>query len=125
VNGRRPTGRIVIGSGDEKFLRLARFLLTRGGFDVDSTKRIARIPDLVEGHGPDIAVIDASSSLGDAARAVAAIEALHPDVHIILVCDGEPPRWTSGLKVTEKWEALQTLPDDIRQLSESATPAWS
>ena len=28
----------------------------------------------------------------------------------LVVCDGEPPRWTTGLKVTEKWEALETLP---------------
>ena len=37
-----------------------------------------------------------------------------------MVYDGEPPRWTTGLKVTEKWEALETLTDDVRLLAEEA-----
>jgi hypothetical protein len=75
-------------------------------------------------QGADVVVIDASESLGDAARAVAAIEALDPNIPVIVVCDGEPPRWTTGLKVTEKWEALETLPQDIRLLAEDAA-AWT
>ena len=50
--------------------------------------------------------------------------ALHPHVGVMVVCDGEPPRWTTGLKVTEKWKALETLPDDLRLLSDDARP-WS
>ena len=75
-----------------------------------STKRVVRAAELVERHEPDVVVIDASDSLGDAARSVAAIEALYPKVGVLVVCDGEPPRWTTGLKVTEKWAALETLP---------------
>jgi hypothetical protein len=65
-------------------------------------------------------VIDATDSLGDAARTVAAIEALHPEIALMVVCDGEPPRWTTGLKVTEKWEALETLSEDVRTLAHQA-----
>jgi uncharacterized membrane protein (UPF0127 family) len=116
--------RVLLGTEDDRFLRLASFLLTRNQFEVQSTKRIVRVADLVERHKADVVVIDASESLGDAARAVAAIEALHPHVGVVVVCDGEPPRWTTGLKVTEKWEALETLPHDIRLLAEDAK-AWS
>ncbi len=123
VSNGRPT-RVLLGTGDDRFLKLARFLLTRNHFEVESTKRIVRALDLVERHRADVVVIDASDSLGDAARTVAAIEALHPNVGVVVVCDGEPPRWTTGLKVTEKWEALETLPDDIRLLAEEARP-WS
>ena len=42
----------------------------------------------------------------------------------MVVCDGEPPRWTTGLKVTEKWEALETLPEDVRLLAGEAH-AWN
>jgi len=115
----RPT-RVLLGTRDDRFLRLARFLLTRDDVEVESTKRIGNATDLVERHQPDVIVIDATEALGDAARAVAALEALHRDVTVVLVCDGEPPRWTTGLKVTEKWTALQTLPDDIRVLAEEA-----
>jgi uncharacterized membrane protein (UPF0127 family) len=119
----KPT-RVLLGTGDDRFLKLARFLLTRNHFVVESTKRVVRAVELVERHRADVVVIDASDSLGDAARAVAAIEALHPHVGVVVVCDGEPPRWTTGLKVTEKWAALETLPDDIRLLAEDALP-WN
>jgi hypothetical protein len=117
ANG-RPT-RVLVGTGDDQFLRLARFLLTRNHFEVQSTKRVVRAAELVERHEPDVVVIDASDSLGDAARSVAAIEALYPRVGVLVVCDGEPPRWTTGLKVTEKWAALETLPADIRVLTDA------
>lgn len=119
----RPT-RVLLGTGDDRFLKLARFLLTHNHFEVQATKRIVNAATLVERSKPDVVVIDASDSLGDAARAVAAIEALHPNVGVVVVCDGEPPRWTTGLKVTEKWAALETLPDDIRLLADDAR-SWS
>src|SRR5262249_22934829 len=119
-----PT-RVLIGTDDDQFLRLARFLLTRNHFEVEGTKRVAKLVDLVNRQGADVVVIDATGSLGDAARTVAAIEALHPDVRVVVVCDDEePPRWTSGLKVTKKWDALETLPQDLGVLAEDER-AWN
>ena len=112
--------RVLLGTGDDRFLRLARFLLARHHFDVEATKRLAKTVDLVERHHSDVVVIDATDSLADAARTVAAMEALHPNVGVIVVCDGRPPRWTTGLKVTEKWASLESLADDIRVLADDA-----
>jgi len=127
-NGRDPylreekdeATRVVLATGDDRFLRLGRFLLTRGKFDVEVTRRLAKTADLVERHKADVVVIDATESLAEAARTVASIEALHPHAAMIVVYDGEPPRWTSGLKVSEKWTSLETLPDDVRQLADEA-----
>ena len=130
ANGRVQSGarteatRVLLGTADDRFMRLARFLLTRNNFEVESTKRVVNTINLVEKHRADVVVIDASDSLGEAARAVAAIEALHPHIGVVVVCDGDPPRWTTGLKVTEKWQALETLPDDIRFLAEDAR-SWN
>jgi hypothetical protein len=118
------TTRVLVGTSDDRFLRLARFLLTRQNFEVEVAKRLPRTVDLVERHHPHVVVIDATGSLADAARTVAAIEALHPHVAVMVVCDGEPPRWTTGLKVTEKWEALETLSEDVRLLADDAQ-AWN
>jgi uncharacterized protein len=114
-----PNGmtRVLLGTTDDRFLRLARFLLARQNFEVEVTKRLPRTVDLVDRNRPDVVVIDATGSLADAARTVAAIEALHSHVAVMVVCDGEPPRWTKGLKVTEKWQALETLTDDVRLLA--------
>jgi hypothetical protein len=35
---------------------------------------------------------------------------------VMVLFDGEPPRWTTGLRVTEKWEGLESLPDALRSL---------
>ena len=118
---------MLLGTSDDRFLRLARFLLTRNDFEVEVDEaRSSKTVDLVERHEPDVVVIDATDSLGDAARTVAAIEALIRMSRVLVVCDGEPPRWTTGLKVTEKWEALETLTDDIRALADRGRrTAWS
>jgi hypothetical protein len=116
--------RVLLGSRDDRFLRLARFLLTRNGFAVESTKRLPSAVAYVERHGIDFVVLDASDSLSEAARTVAAIEALNPQVGALLVCDADRPRPTRGLNVVEKWHALETLADEIR-LSHAGSRAWN
>jgi uncharacterized protein len=137
VNGRRPAEaaaasadpsaaptrpiRVLLGTRDEEFLRLAEFLLTRNGFAVESTNKILNTIDLVGREGLDVVVLDASESMSEVARTVAAIQALHPQVGVLVVSDDERPRPSSGLDVKEKWEALETLTDDIRHAFASAT----
>ena len=136
VNGATPTAsgpapaavasptrpiRVLLGTRDEEFLRLAQFLLTRNGFAVESTKKLVDAVDLVWRQRLDVVVLDASDSLSEAARTAAAIEALHPQVGVVIVCDDERPRPTTGLEIVEKWEALETLADDIRRSYASAT----
>jgi uncharacterized membrane protein (UPF0127 family) len=116
--------RVLLGSRDDRFLRLARFLLTRNDFAVESTKRIPSAVAFVERHGIDFVVLDASDSLSEAARTVAAIEALNPQVGVLLVCDADRPRPTTGMNVVEKWHALETLADEIK-LSHAGSRAWN
>ena len=113
--------RVLLGTRDEQFLRLAEFLLTRNGFAVETTKKIANAVDLVWRQRLDVVVLDASESLSEAARTAAAIEALHPQVGVLIVCDDERPKPATGLPIMEKWEALESLSDDIRRSYASAT----
>jgi uncharacterized membrane protein (UPF0127 family) len=122
--GRDQPIRVLLGSRDDRFLRLARFLLTRNDFAVESTKRLPSAVAYVERHGSDVVVLDASDSLSEAARTVAAIEALNPQVRVMLVCDADRPRPTTGLNVVEKWHALETLADEIK-LSHAGSRAWN
>jgi uncharacterized protein len=117
ADGASPTRpiRVLLATRDEEFLRLAEFLLTRNGFAVESTKKTVDSVDLVWRKRLDVVVLDASESLSEAARTAAAIEALHPQVGVMIVCDDERPRPTTGLEIIEKWEALETLADDIRR----------
>jgi uncharacterized protein len=113
--------RVLLGTRDEQFLRLAEFLLTRNGFAVETTKKIVSAVDLVWRQRLDVVVLDASDSLSEAARTAAAIEALHPQVGVLIVCDDERPKPATGLPIMEKWEALETLSDDIRRSYAGAT----
>ena len=123
TDGASPTRpiRVLLATRDEEFLRLAQFLLTRNGFAVESTKKIVDSVDLVWKERLDVVVLDASESLSEAARTAAAIEALHPQVGVRIVCDDERPRPTTGLELVEKWEALETMADDIRHSYATAT----
>ena len=112
---------MLLASRDEEFLRLAQFLLTRNGFAVESTKKIVNAVELIGRERLDVVVLDASDSMSETARTAAAIEALHPQVGVLLVCDDERPRPATGLDMMEKWEALETLADDIRGSYASAT----
>ena len=107
--------RVLLGTRDEEFLRLAEFLLTRNGFAVETTKKLPSAVDLVWRQRLDVVVLDASDSLSEAARTAAAIEALHPQVGVVIVCDDERPKPTTGLPIVEKWEALEKLSDNIRR----------
>jgi uncharacterized protein len=116
--------RVLLGTRDDRFLRLARFLLSRNDFVVESTKRLPSAVEHVERHGTDVVVLDASDSLSEAAKTVAAIEALNPEVRVLLVCDADRPRPTAGLNVMEKWQALESLPDEIKR-SHAGSRAWN
>ena len=113
--------RVLLATRDEQFLRLAEFLLTRNGFAVETTKRLTNVVDLVWRQRLDVVVLDASDSLSEAARTAAAIEALHPQVGVLIVCDDERPKPATALPIMDKWEALETLSDDIRRSYTSAT----
>jgi uncharacterized membrane protein (UPF0127 family)/CheY-like chemotaxis protein len=113
--------RVLLATRDDDFMRLAHFLLTRNGFTVETTKKVSQAVDLVGRYWLDVVVLDASESLSEAARTNAAIEALHPQVSVLLVSDDERPKPNAALQVADKWEAMETLTDDIRRVHTSAT----
>ena len=113
--------RVLLATRDDDFTRLAHFLLTRNGFTVETTKKMSQAVDIVGRLWMDVVVLDASESLSETARTVAAIEALHPQVSVLLVSDDERPKPNAALQVADKWEAMETLTDDIRRAHTSAT----
>jgi len=113
--------RVLLASGDDDFLRLAHFLLTRNGFRVETTKKVANSVDLVGRYLLDVVVLDAGDSLSETVRTIAAIEALHPQVAMLIVSDDERPKPSGTLEIADKWEAMETLPDDIRHAHATAT----
>ena len=99
--------RVLVASGDQRFVRIAGFLLERSGFLVTALHNVDHMLGAVDRHAPHVVVLDGSDSLGASSRSAAAIEALHPGVRVIVVAenrngsqpgDGSPsqfPKWSS------------------------------
>jgi hypothetical protein len=105
--------RVLVVSQDHRFLALAQFLLTRKGFTVQSTSSITSVLKLIR-KDVDVVVVDESDSLASAALTVAAIDALHPDVRVIVVSE-EPQARGSLLRPLPKWGVVRELIDEIER----------
>jgi uncharacterized protein len=109
----RPTVRVLLASRDGRFVRLAEFLLDRRGLEVRSTRRTRALADLVAEVRPDVLVLDVSDSPSAAARAIAVIEARHPEISVIVVASDGSVNGAGALHALPKWEAAERLADEI------------
>jgi uncharacterized protein len=102
--------RIALVARDRRFLRVTAFLLTREGFEVHTSQDATRLVELADHHAVDVAVLEPDGS-AVAARAVAALRALRPDVGLVVVGDGL--RSLGGERTLPKWTELARLIDEI------------
>jgi hypothetical protein len=102
--------RVLVASGDHRFVRVAGFLLERSGFLVTALQNVDHMLGAVDRHAPHVVVLDGSESLAASSRSAAAIEALHPGVRVIVVAengnesepgDGSPSRFPKWSSMTE------------------------
>jgi DNA-binding NtrC family response regulator len=108
--------RVLVATRDRRFLRVAGFLLARGEFDVESTARPRDLLQVLERQPSDIVILDGSESLAEAARCVAAAEALHPHVTVLVVSDDGAAASTVNLRVFDKWKSFEQLVVGLREL---------
>jgi len=101
--------RVLVAARDARFNRAAGFLLARRGFDVEVLRRPSALLDTVSRTGIDVVIVDASDSVSDTARAVAALEALHPHTTVVVVADDPAEGDGGALRVLPKWTSLETL----------------
>ena len=101
--------RVLVAARDARFGRVAGFLLARRGYDVEILRRPSTVLEAVPRVGADVVIVDATDSVSDAARLVAALEALHPHVTAVVVAD-DPAESNGGpFQVLPKWTSLETL----------------
>jgi PleD family two-component response regulator len=108
VRSLRPL-RVLVAAQDARFGRVAGFLLARRGFDVEILRRPSKVLDAVSRAGVDVVIVDASDSVSEAARTVAALEALHPHVTIVVVADDPADADGATFRILPKWTSLETL----------------
>ena len=101
--------RVLVAARDARFGRVAGFLLARRGFDVEILHRPSTVLDAVSRTGVDVVIVDASDSVSEAARTVAALEALHPHLTVVVVADDPADAGGATLRILPKWTSLETL----------------
>jgi CheY-like chemotaxis protein len=104
----QPVRVLLVGS-DVRFLRVAAALLSFEGYSVQSCDRPRELLELVYRLRTDVAVIDASRSVGEAARAAASLRALPDPVGSVLVVDQERSSPAAGVPLISKWGQFDEL----------------
>lgn len=105
--------RVLVVSRDERFVSVLRFLLDRKHLTVRATPLEQDLLGLVE-QGVDVVVLDASYSTADAAYAIAGLEALRPEVGVVVVSERSGTA-THLLRPLPKWGRPQQLLDEIER----------
>lgn len=108
--------RVMVAVADARFMRLACFLLARRGFEVHSTKRPKELLELLDRRTADVAILDGTASFTDAARLAGAVEALHPEVTVIVVAENPKAVEPIGnLRLFPKWTSFDELAASIER----------
>jgi hypothetical protein len=101
--------RVLLAVADRRFVRVASFLFTRHGFEVDSTNGPKELLDLLDRRALDVVILDGTESFVEAARLAGAIEGLHPNVTVIVLAEQRVPAPPSNVRVLPKWNSFDQL----------------
>lgn len=105
---------VIVASTDQRFQKLARFLLDGRDIDVEtSSPRSDDLRELLASTTADAVLLDAADRLGDALRLSNALRASRPDVPIVLVGEGGGAGALEGVALYDKWEQLDEAIDAI------------
>ena len=104
--------RVLLSGRDRRFVRVTSFLLSRRGYDV----ALAGPRNIVEAaahHRADVVLLETADSRVNAARNVAALQAMPIAPSVLVVFgDGDDERWT-GLLAVRKWTPVDLLAEAI------------
>ncbi len=100
----RAAGSVVVASSDQRFAKLARFLLDGRGITVASVVDPNRLGSAVVEETPDVVLLDAGDELGSALRLAHSVRARHPAISVVLAGDGAAAKAPDSARVYDKWQ---------------------
>jgi len=103
---------IVLASDDQRFVKLARFLLDGRGYDITAQVRPNEIRSTLE-NGGDAVLLDAGDGLADALKLSNAIRAARPEIPIVIVGEEAATRSPESARVYDKWEQMDEAIDAL------------
>jgi uncharacterized membrane protein (UPF0127 family) len=120
-----PRARVLVASGDPRFIKLARFLLEGRELVVEELAAPERLPEAVLDPELDVAVLDGGDAVAGALKIANAARAKRPEVPVVVAADtgGRSP---AGVRVFDRWNETEELLHDVERLlaeRESVSPA--
>ena len=96
---------IILASNDQRFVKVARFLLDGAGYEIAAQVRLTEVRTAVEGDG-DALLLDAGDSLADALRLSNAVRATRPDLPMVIVGEATAASSLETATIYDKWEQM-------------------
>lgn len=108
---RAPGGRIrvLIASGDERFVEVTRSVLEREGLLVDVAERPIDVSEAAERAGSDVVLVDATSASLMIARLMYALERLERPVGVLVVSENARAPRLDSFHPSPKWGSAERL----------------
>ena len=96
-------GAVVLASGDQRYVKLVRFLLDGRGIDVVASVPPQRAAEAAGGEKADVVVIDAGP-VTEGLRLASITRAKRPETTVVLVGEDAAARAPAGMRIYEKWD---------------------
>ena len=106
-------GTVLVASGDQRFVKLSRFLLEGKGIAVGDQSVSAALEGSLEDADVDAVLLDGATSMSDGLRALTAARAQRPELPMVLVAETPGPRPPESVRVFDKWEETEAAIDAL------------
>jgi uncharacterized membrane protein (UPF0127 family)/CheY-like chemotaxis protein len=108
-------GTVLVASADQRFVKLARFLLEGRGITIGGQTAPISLSGSLADANVDAVLLDAGASLGDGLRALNNARAQRPDVPFVLVAESPGDRAPESVRVYDKWQETDAAMSALEQ----------
>ena len=106
-------GNVLVASSDQRFVKVARFLLDGRGLDVAADVRPDGIDDVLADGDVDAVLLDSDDGLGNALRLSNTIRANRPTLPVVIVGADTTERAPAGVAIYDKWDQMDEAIDAL------------
>jgi uncharacterized protein len=110
-------GTVLVASSEQRFAKLARFLLAGRNAAVESPVSPADVVGALD-ESIDVVLLDIGDRTAEGLRTANAIRSTRPEIDVVLAGETEGEGAFSGVRVYDRWNETEELVDAIVQLLE-------
>ncbi len=108
-------GTVLVASGDQRFVKLSRFLLEGRGIAVGDQSLSDALSGSFEEADVDAVLLDAATNLADGLRAHTAFRAERPEVPLVVVAEAPSAYAPETVRVYDKWNETEQAIDAVER----------